>query len=49
MAVITDLFEEGALIDFDSDELINLVQALFADTPLRTTLINKLSNGGSEA
>ncbi|KAJ7577020.1 hypothetical protein C8J56DRAFT_378047 [Mycena floridula] len=42
MADITYLFEEGALVDFDVDELARLVRALFADTPLRTTLISKL-------
>lgn len=42
LADITYLFEEGALVDFETDELVKLVRALFADTPLRTTTINKL-------
>ncbi|KAH6915936.1 hypothetical protein BKA70DRAFT_1368249 [Coprinopsis sp. MPI-PUGE-AT-0042] len=42
LADITYLFEEGALADFESDELVKLVRALFADTPLRTNTINKL-------
>lgn len=42
MADINYLFDEGALVDFEIDELVKLVQALFADTPLRTTTINKI-------
>jgi centromere/kinetochore protein ZW10 len=45
MADITYLFEESALVDFEVDELIQLVRALFADTTLRTTTINKLLGG----
>ncbi|KAF9466111.1 Centromere/kinetochore Zw10-domain-containing protein [Collybia nuda] len=45
MADITYLFEEGALVDFDVEELVRLVRALFADTALRTTTINKLLGG----
>ncbi|RDB23516.1 Centromere/kinetochore protein zw10 [Hypsizygus marmoreus] len=45
MADITYLFEEGALVDFQVDELVRLVRALFADTPLRTNTINKLLGG----
>jgi len=45
IADISYLFEEGALVDFDIDELVNLVRALFADTPLRTNTINKLMQG----
>ncbi|CCM02541.1 uncharacterized protein FIBRA_04643 [Fibroporia radiculosa] len=45
IADISYLFEEGALVDFEVDELVNLVRALFADTPLRTTTINKLLRG----
>jgi protein transport protein DSL1/ZW10 len=45
LADITYLFEEGALVDFESDELVKLVRALFADTPLRTNTINKLVAG----
>ena len=45
MADITYLFEESALVDFEVDELVRLVQALFADTALRTATINKLMEG----
>jgi centromere/kinetochore protein ZW10 len=45
MADISYLFQEGALVDFDVDELVKLVRALFADIPLRTTTINKLMAG----
>ena len=45
MADISYLFQEGALVDFKVDELVKLVRALFADTPLRTNTINKLMSG----
>ncbi|KAF6761606.1 hypothetical protein DFP72DRAFT_626225 [Ephemerocybe angulata] len=45
MADISYLFEQGALVDFEIDELVNLVRALFADTQLRTNTINKLLEG----
>lgn len=45
MADLTYLFEEGALVDFDVEELVKLIRALFADTPLRATTINKLMEG----
>lgn len=45
MADITYLFEEGALVDFDVEELVRLVRALFADTTLRTSTINKILGG----
>ncbi|KZT67377.1 hypothetical protein DAEQUDRAFT_713635 [Daedalea quercina L-15889] len=45
MADITYLFEEGALVDFEIDELVRLVRALFADTPLRANAINKFLGG----
>ncbi|KAG6888664.1 hypothetical protein C0995_006782 [Termitomyces sp. Mi166 len=45
MADITYLFEEGALVDFEVDELVRLVRALFADTQLRTNTIAKLMGG----
>ncbi len=45
MADFRYLFEEGALVDFEIDELVRLVRALFADTSLRTETINKLSGG----
>jgi len=45
MADISYLFEQGALVDFEIAELVNLVRALFADTPLRTQTINKILEG----
>lgn len=45
IADISYLFEEGALVDFDIDELVNLVRSLFSDTPLRANTINKLMRG----
>ena len=45
MADITYLFEEGALVDFELEELVKLVRALFADTPLRANTINKFLAG----
>ena len=45
MADLTYLFEQGALVDFEIRELVNLVRALFADTQLRTAAINKLQEG----
>ncbi|THV02478.1 hypothetical protein K435DRAFT_775475 [Dendrothele bispora CBS 962.96] len=45
LADITYLFEEGALVDFEVQELATLVRALFADTVLRTNTINKIMNG----
>lgn len=45
IADISYLFEEGALVDFEINELVNLVRALFADTPLRANTINKLMRG----
>ena len=45
IADISYLFEEDALVDFTQEELVNLVRALFADTPQRANMINKLTNG----
>ena len=45
MVDITYLFEEGALVDFEIDELVKLVTALFSDTPLRAETIQKLQRG----
>jgi protein transport protein DSL1/ZW10 len=42
---ITYLFETGALVDFQVDELVRLVKALFADTQMRTNTINKILGG----
>ena len=45
IADISYLFDEGALIDFEVEELVKLVRALFADTQLRTNTIAKLRRG----
>ena len=45
MAGITYLFEEGGLVDFEIDELVKLVTALFSDTPLRAKTIQRLQRG----
>ncbi|KZT07285.1 uncharacterized protein LAESUDRAFT_651560 [Laetiporus sulphureus 93-53] len=45
IADISYLFDEGALVDFEIEELVKLVQALFADTPLRANAIHKLLHG----
>ncbi|KAF7985162.1 hypothetical protein HWV62_7740 [Athelia sp. TMB] len=45
LADITYLFDEGALVDFEVDELVKLVRALFADTPARGKAIGKLMGG----
>ncbi|KAI0352169.1 hypothetical protein OH77DRAFT_1523623 [Trametes cingulata] len=45
IADMSYLFEEGALVDFEIDELVKLVRALFADTPLRANTINRLLQG----
>ncbi|KAF8216598.1 hypothetical protein K438DRAFT_1797518 [Mycena galopus ATCC 62051] len=45
MVDISYLFDSGALVDFEIDELVRLVRALFADTQLRTNTINKLIAG----
>lgn len=49
LADISYLFDEGALIDFETHELIKLVRALFADTPQRANMINKLMAGHSHS
>lgn len=45
MADLTYLFEQGALVDFEVNELVKLVRALFADTPLRTKTLDKIMGG----
>jgi centromere/kinetochore protein ZW10 len=45
LADISYLFDEGALIDYETRELIMLVRALFADTPQRANMVNKLMAG----
>jgi centromere/kinetochore protein ZW10 len=42
LADITYLFESGALIDFEREELVQLVEGLFSDTPLRAKTIQKI-------
>jgi prophage maintenance system killer protein len=42
---ITYLFENGALIDFTSDELISLLKALFADSEKREKAIERIERG----
>lgn len=46
LADITYLFESGALVDFEREELVRLVQGLFSDTPLRTKTIEKIRTLG---
>ncbi|GJE98094.1 hypothetical protein PsYK624_143160 [Phanerochaete sordida] len=45
MSDISYLFDEGALVDFEIGELVRLVRALFADTPLRANTIHRLQQG----
>ncbi|KAF8269814.1 Centromere/kinetochore Zw10-domain-containing protein [Lactarius quietus] len=45
LADISYLFDEGALVDYETEELVKLVRALFADTPQRANMINKLIAG----
>jgi protein transport protein DSL1/ZW10 len=45
IADITYLFDQGALVDFEVDELIKLVKGLFADTPLRANTISRIQSG----
>ncbi|KAI0317156.1 hypothetical protein OF83DRAFT_1263778 [Amylostereum chailletii] len=45
LADVGYLFDEGALVDFERDELVRLVRALFSETPQRQSLLNKLMSG----
>ncbi|PAV20090.1 kinase subdomain-containing [Pyrrhoderma noxium] len=45
IADVSYLFDEGTLIDFTVDELVGLIRALFADTPLRSNTIAKIQRG----
>jgi centromere/kinetochore protein ZW10 len=45
IADIQYLFDDGALVDFEVEELAKLVRALFAETPLRTNIIGRLLHG----
>ncbi|KAK6529760.1 hypothetical protein TWF281_008921 [Arthrobotrys megalospora] len=42
MAEIMDLWREGALVDFEKDELMDLVKALFADGEKRSQVLDEL-------
>ena len=39
------LFDSGALIDFTTDELVNLIRALFADSEKRDKAIERVERG----
>jgi centromere/kinetochore protein ZW10 len=39
---ITHLYDNGSLVDFTPKELGGLVRALFADSPQRATLLDKI-------
>jgi centromere/kinetochore protein ZW10 len=45
MVDIQYLFDDGALVDFTGEELAKLVRALFADTPMRASMISRLTQG----
>jgi centromere/kinetochore protein ZW10 len=45
MADISYLFEQGMLLDYDVEELVKLLKALFAETPLRENTIRKIMHG----
>jgi centromere/kinetochore protein ZW10 len=45
MADISYLFEQGMLLDYKEEEIIKLLKALFADTPLRENTIRKVLRG----
>ncbi|KAI0272502.1 hypothetical protein BC834DRAFT_921934 [Gloeopeniophorella convolvens] len=49
LADISYLFDEGALIDYETQELVKLVRALFADTPQRANMVTKLTAGHSHS
>lgn len=45
MADLSYLFDQGMLVDYEIDELVRLLRALFAETPLRERTIAKISRG----
>ncbi|GAA5898920.1 hypothetical protein JCM8208_005428 [Rhodotorula glutinis] len=49
MADILFLFDHGHLVDFTPQEIVRLVRALFADSPLRNRNIEKILRGHPEA
>ena len=44
LADVDYLFNEGALVDFERDELVRLVRALFAESPARETLVSRIQS-----
>ncbi|KZV65179.1 hypothetical protein PENSPDRAFT_655986 [Peniophora sp. CONT] len=44
LADVDYLFNEGALVDFERDELVRLVRALFAESPARETLVARIQS-----
>jgi centromere/kinetochore protein ZW10 len=42
---ITYLFDTGALVDFTTEELVNVIKALFADSPKRDAAIERIEKG----
>ncbi|KAJ7018660.1 hypothetical protein C8F04DRAFT_1277348 [Mycena alexandri] len=47
MVDILDLFDSGSLVDFEADELVHLVRALFAETALRTNRMTAVWHRGA--
>ncbi|KZS94348.1 hypothetical protein SISNIDRAFT_484577 [Sistotremastrum niveocremeum HHB9708] len=45
IADISYLFEQGMLVDYETDELVRLLRALFSETPLRANTIAKFQRG----
>lgn len=45
MVDISYFWKEGALVDFEPEELIDLVKALFADGEKRSKLIDEIRRG----
>ncbi|GJJ11250.1 hypothetical protein Clacol_005482 [Clathrus columnatus] len=45
IADISYMFEQGHLVDYEIDELVRLLRALFAKTPLRESTITKFMQG----
>lgn len=49
MADIMSLFRQGRLSDFSSIELVNLIKALFAETPLRSTNLLEITSASARS
>ncbi|KIM34270.1 hypothetical protein M408DRAFT_93152 [Serendipita vermifera MAFF 305830] len=45
IAEISSWWDAGHLVDYEPEELSRLIEALFADTPLRTVTISKIMRG----